>query len=171
MKRFAWLFFALLVAVTVHAAAQTTARTIVATSLTNAPYSDAMPVAAVPANTGVTILSRQGGWYHVRLANGRDGWLQMTSIQLNSTRASSSWGFGWLSQLFESGRAGATGTTATTGVRGLNKGSIANARPNPQAVDELNNWTVTPDQARSFAARLGLKSEQVPYLPVEKGGE
>ena len=40
-------------------------------------------LARVPVNTNLTIIARQGGWYHVRLAQGQDGWLPMTSLRLN----------------------------------------------------------------------------------------
>ena len=165
MKRWGSILLVLLVTLGVHAASQSGAQTIMDTQLNAAPYSDANNIVPVPSSTNVTILSRQGGWYHVRLDSGQDGWLRMTSLRMNSSSSGSSWGMGWLSQLFGSGRSGATGTTATTGVRGLNTGDIANARPDPQAVDSLNAWTATPDQARQFAQELHLKAQQIPYLP------
>ena len=177
MKRWGLILLVLLVtAVAVHAASQSGAQTILQTPLNNAPYTDAAAVAQLPAGTNLTILERQGGWYHVRLDNGQDGWLQMTSIRMNgsgstSSGGSSGWGFGWLASLFESGRSGATGVTATTGVRGLNSGDIANAKPDPQATRDIYAWSATPQQARQFAQQLGLKSEQVPYLPQVNGSQ
>lgn len=169
MKRWGWLLFALLGAVLAVQAASQSAQTILDTTLTSAPYSDASPVTSLPNGSNVTILERQGGWYHVRLDSGQDGWLPMTSLRLNSAAPSSTWGFGWLTQLFESGRSGATGTTATTGVRGLNQGMIQNATPDYQAVSGLAAYAATPDQARSFAAQLHLQSKPVPYLPTKEG--
>ncbi len=157
----------LLVLGTVHAAATSSAQTVVAGNLASGPYSDASTVAAVPVNTAVTIVERQGGWYHVRLASGQDGWLPMTSLRLNSGGDSGAggWGTSWFS-LFQSGRSGASGTTATTGVRGLNTGDIANAKPDPQAVAELNRWFAKPEGAKKFAAELELKADpKIAYLP------
>ncbi len=176
MKRWGLILLALLVALAVHAASQSSAQTILATPLNSAPYSDASAVTQLPAGTNITILERQGGWYHVRLSTGQEGWLQMTSIRLNNTSSGSSgsgsgWGFGWLTSLFESGRSGATGVTATTGVRGLNSGDIANAKPDPQATKEISAWSATPQQARQFAQQLNLKPEQVPYLPEASGAQ
>jgi len=174
MKRWGLIFLVLMVALGVHAATQSTAQTIIATSLNSAPYSDAGTVASLPVSTNVNIIARQGAWYHVRLDSGQDGWLLMTSIRMNSTSSGSSgssWGFGWLSSLFESGRSGATGVTATTGVRGLNTGDIANAKPNPQAANEITAWSATPQQARQFAQQLDLKPEQVAYLQQVKGAQ
>jgi uncharacterized protein YgiM (DUF1202 family) len=152
-----------------HAAAVSTAQTVVAGNITSSPNSDASVVADVPNATGVSIIERQGGWYHVRLASGQDGWLPMTSIRFNSgsaatTQTSTDW-----SSLFQSGRAGASGTTATTGVRGLNTGDIANAKPDEKAVAELDDWKAKPNQAKNFAAALPLTANpKIAYLPKVK---
>jgi len=154
------------------------AQTVVAGNLNDGPYSDANVVTAVPVNTSVNIIERQGGWYHVKLASGQDGWMPMTSLELgnpsgasttaasNNSSSSSGW-TSWFS-LFESGRSGASGTTATTGVRGLNTGDIANAQPNPAAVAELDQWTMKPADATAFAQQLPLKAVKVDYLPKVK---
>ena len=177
MKRALFLgLLLLLVLGGVQADSGSAATTVVTANLNDGPYSDANNLASVPANTGVTIIERQGGWYHVRLASGQDGWLPMTSLTLgavgsgttsaNASNNSSGWK-SWFS-LFESGRSGASGTTATTGVRGLNTGDIANAKPNPEAVTELEQWAVKPPEATEFAQQLPLKSTKVDYLPKEK---
>ncbi len=163
----------LLVLGLVQADSGSAATTVVTANLNDGPYSDANNIASVPANTGVTIIERQGGWYHVKLASGQDGWLPMTSLTLgaagssatsaNSSSSSSGWK-NWFG-LFESGRSGASGTTATTGVRGLNTGDIANAKPDPDAVTELEQWAMKPPQATQFAQQLPLKAAKVDYLP------
>lgn len=166
----------LLVLGVVQADSGSAATTVVTANLNDGPYSDANNIASVPANTGVTIIERQGGWYHVKLASGQDGWLPMTSLTLgaagssatsaNSSSSSSGWK-NWFG-LFESGRSGASGTTATTGVRGLNTGDIANAKPDPDAVTELEQWAMKPPQATQFAQQLPLKAAKVDYLPKVK---
>ncbi len=150
-----------------------TAQTVVAGNMNDGPYSDANVIGSVPVNTNLTIIARQGGWYHVRLATGQSGWVPMTNLRLNSAGAggsaapakSSSSGF---FSLFESGRSGASGTTATTGVRGLNTGDIANAKPDPAAVTELAKWTVKPDDAKAFANQLPANAVKVDSLPKVK---
>lgn len=152
------------------------AETVVAGNMNDGPYSDANPVSNVPVNTDVTILTRQGGWYKVRLSTGQVGWLPMTNLRLGNPgggtatpkNSSSSGGLQGFFSLFESGRSGASGTTATTGVRGLNTGDIAHAKPDPAAVTELDQWMATPDDARAFATQLKLKPVNVPYLPKVK---
>ena len=169
MRRWLGLCVILLVLGAVHAAAVSTAQTVVAGNLNSGPYSDASVVAAVPNATAVTVIERQGGWYHVKLASGQDGWLPMTSIRYNSSGGGSAApGTDW-SSLFQSGRSGSSGTTATTGVRGLNTGDIANATPNPQAVVLLDKWQARPNQAKNFAAALPLTAApQIGYLPEVK---
>ena len=152
-----------------------TAQTVVAGNMNDGPYSDANVIGSVPVNTNLTIIARQGGWYHVRLATGQSGWIPMTNLRLNSAGSSaggsnapaksSSSGF---FSLFESGRSGASGTTATTGVRGLNTGDIANAKPDPAAVTELAKWTAKPADAKEYASQLPAKAVQVDSLPKVK---
>jgi len=157
----------LLVLGAVHAAAGSDASTIVDSNLNSGPYSDASVVVAVPNGSAVSVIERQGGWYHVRLASGQDGWLPMTSIRYNGGSSAAAGGTNW-SSLFESGRSGAGGATASTGVRGLNTGDIANAVPDPAAVNELDKWAAKPPEARQFAGQLPAKATSADYLPEVK---
>jgi len=155
-----------------YAAARPGAQLIVESKLTDGPHSDAHSLASVPVNTGVTILGRQGGWYHVRLDSGKDGWLPMTSLRLNgsgSTAPAAPAQQNGIAALFNSGRSGASGSTASTGVRGLNTGDIENAQPDPQAVTAIEAWSAKPDEARQYAAGVALQPQKVDYLP--KGGQ
>jgi hypothetical protein len=160
----------LLVLGAVHAASSTNAQTVAAGNLTSGPYSDSSVVAPVAANAAVTVIERQGGWYHVRLDSGKDGWLPMTSIRYAAagTGAAPAGGTDW-SALLQSGRTGSGGSTASTGVRGLNTGDIENAQPDPKAVAELDQWQMKPGAARGFAERLPLTADpKIAYLPQVK---
>ena len=168
MTRWFSLAALLLVLGALHAAAVSTAQTVVAGNLTSTPNSDASVVAAVPNATGVSIIERQGGWYHVRLASGQDGWLPMTSIRFDSGTTGTAQSTDW-SSLFQSGRSGASGSTATTGVRGLNTGDIANAKPDIKAVESLDKWQAKPGEAKAFAAKVPLDAnDKIGYLPEVK---
>ena len=170
MRRWFGLCVILLILGAVHAAAVPAAQTVVAGNLTSGPYSDAKVVAAVPNGAAVTVVERQGGWYHVRTAAGQDGWLPMTSIRYNTapSGAAAVPGTDWAS-LFNSGRSGSSGSTATTGVRGLNTGDIANAKPDIKAVQSLDKWQAKPAQAKAFAAEVPLKAnDKIGYLPEVK---
>jgi uncharacterized protein YgiM (DUF1202 family) len=168
MRRWLILSLLLLAFGVLHAAAVSTAQTVVAGNLSSSPNSDASVVAAVPNATSVDIIERQGGWYHVRLASGQDGWLPMTSIRFDGGTTGVAQSTDW-SSLFQSGRSGAAGSTATTGVRGLNTGDIANAKPDIKAVQSLDKWQAKPNQAKEFAAQIPLKSnDKIGYLPEVK---
>lgn len=166
-----WLGFCIVMLVlgAVHAAAVSTAQTVVAGNLTSGPNTDASVVAAIPNGAAVTVIKRQGGWYHVKTAAGQDGWLPMTSIRYNSSGSGTAAapGTDWAG-LFNSGRAGSD-STATTGVRGLNTGDIANATPDIKAVEGLDKSQAKPDEAKAFAAQIPLKSnDKIGYLPEVK---
>jgi hypothetical protein len=170
MKTWAYIIATLLLVLgAVHAATTSNAQTVAAGNLTSGPYSDASVVAPVTANTAITVLERQGGWYHVRLDSGKDGWLPMTSIRYNAAGgAAPAGGTDW-SALLQSGRSGSGGSTASTGVRGLNTGDIENAQPDPAAVTELNQWFAKPEGAKKFAAQLPLEAHpDIAYLPEVK---
>jgi len=153
----------------VHAASSSTAQTVVAGNLVSGPHSDASVVAAVPNGAAVTVVERQGGWYHVRTAAGQDGWLPMTSIRYDSSsNGAAAPGTDWVS-LFNSGRSGSGGGTASTGVRGLNTGDIANAKPDPAAVAALDKWAAKPADAKDFAKDVPLKANpKIGYLAKVK---
>ena len=168
MTRWFSLVALLLVLGALHAAATSTAQTVVAGNITSSPASDASVVAAVPNATSVSIIERQGGWYHVRLGTGQDGWLPMTSIRFNSGTTGTTQSTDW-SSLFQSGRSGASGDTATTGVRGLNTGDIANAKPDIKAVESLDKWQAKPGEAKAYAAKVPLEAnDKIGYLPEVK---
>lgn len=153
----------------VHAAASTNAQTVAAGNLVSGPFSDAGSVAPVASGASVTVIERKGGWYHVRLGTGQDGWLPMASIRYDSSGAAAAGGGGsdWAA-LLQSGRSGSGGSSATTGVRGLNTGDIENAVPDPDAVTGLEDWAAKPGQARRYAEQLPATAQKVDYLP-EKG--
>src|SRR5690606_2336037 len=54
--------------------------------------SDAAVVAPLAANSAVTILGREGGWYQVKTADGKTGWVRMLSVRRSTATASTSAG-------------------------------------------------------------------------------
>ncbi|HEU5398771.1 MAG TPA: SH3 domain-containing protein, partial [Gammaproteobacteria bacterium] len=109
MTRWLGLTALLLALGAVHAASSSTAQTVVAGNLVSGPHSDASVVTAVPNGAPVTVIERQGGWYHVRTEAGQDGWLPMTSIRYSATSSgTAAQGTDWAS-LFNSGRSGSGG--------------------------------------------------------------
>jgi len=157
-----------LVLAAVPAAERSDAYTVVETPLNADAFSDAPKVTSVPAHTDLDVLARKGGWYQVSLATGQTGWLRMTAIEFDrpAAKTRSSMVAGILS-LFESGRNGAGGATAATGLRGLNTGDIANAKPDTAAVDRLAAWAAKPDDARQYSAALPLVPHSVDYVDAD----
>lgn len=153
----------------VAAAVPSDAYTVVDTPLTSSPFSDATSMAALPTHTSVSILARQGGWYQVSLATGQTGWVRMTSLGFNTgtTPKTRNATIAGILGLFSSGRSGAGAGTDTTGVRGLNTGDIAAAKPDTAAVDALKAWIATPDDARQYSAALPLRPNVVVYVGAD----
>lgn len=139
-----------------------------------APYSDAEARGTLEANEGVEIVERQGGWYHVRAEDGRDGWLRLSSIRLGAAKEEEESGGFWASLFSFTGRSGTRTASATTGIRGLSEEEIKDATPNPEAVEGLARFAPDENEARSFAGEIGLKSQDVKPLPAvvkaKKGG-
>ncbi len=162
------LLLLILLALGAMAAAKPDAYTIGDTPLAVGPFTDSTAVSTLAAHTSVSVLLRKGGWYQVSLDSGQTGWLRMTAVKFTSSagEARNSVMVGLLS-LFESGRSGANGTTSSTGVRGLNTGDIANAKPDTAAVDGLKPWAATPDEARQYSAALPLRPYTVDYVDVD----
>lgn len=168
MRRSLAILLTLLALAAAPAAERSDAYTIIPTPLTANPFSDATPVAALPVHTDLTVLARKGGWYQVSLPSGQNGWLRMTALEFNrSPPATRSSALAGVLSLFESGRSGAGGGTAATGLRGLNTGDIAAAKPDTDAVDGLKAWAATPDIARQYSAALPLRPYSVEYVDAD----
>lgn len=143
-------------------------RTLLAADLKQEPFIDAAKVSALPANTELEVLKRQGGWLQVKTAAGAEGWLKMTNIKLGTAGTAkdgkSDSGIGSLAKMAMTGRSGNTGVTATTGVRGLGQEDLKNAHPNPEAMKQLDNYNSSKNEAQSFASAEKLQARTIEYL-------
>ena len=63
------------------------------------------------------------------------------------------------------GGGSSTTATATVGIRGLSAEDIANAQPNPAAVQQAEKLRVSADQAQRFASAAALRKQNVEPLP------
>lgn len=136
-----------------------------ATQIVAAPYSDAATRGVLREKQQVEIIERQGGWYHVTADDGRAGWLRLSNIRLGAAEKEESGGGFWASVFSFTGRSQARTASATTGIRGLSEAEINDATPNPQAVERLAGFYPEAHEARSFAAQIGLKPNNVAPLP------
>ena len=146
------------------------ARTVRATDLRDHPVSDGKLLEVVPANSDLLVRERQGGWYHV-VRGEQDGWVRLTAVRFATTTPSSSGGISAPLAFLRSGRSAVQTGTVTTGVRGLSEVDLANATPNPSAVSALDTHAVMPEDARAYAARIGLAATAVEFVKVHKKGK
>ena len=104
----------------------------------------------------------------MRTAQGATGWLHMFDVgaQAGTAAAGSNTatsGLRSLGGLFGGGSS--TTATATVGIRGLSAEDIANAQPNPAAVQQAEKLRVSADQAQRFASAAALRKQNVEPLP------
>ncbi len=134
------------------------------TQLAAEPYVDAASRGVVRSESGVEIIKRQGGWYHVRTDDGRDGWVRLSSIRLGEAAEEEEGGF-WASVFSFTGRSQTRTASATTGIRGLSEEEIQAARPDEAAVVRLAQFAPDDAETRRFAAEIGLAQQAVKPLP------
>ncbi len=139
-----------------------------ATQLRATPNEAATGPALADKATVNRLAERQGPWLRVQDAAGQTGWVHMFDLQSGSTSIASAAGTGALRTLGQTVNNNRTGNTvvatATAGIRGLDADDIAKALPNPQEVAKAETLRVTDDAARQFAARAGLRAQNVPVL-------
>jgi len=148
------------------AAAQDSGYAIRQTEVKKEPYTDADSVGTLAENARLKVLKREGGWMQVESGE-TSGWVRMLSVRVTGDVPQShrDWGF---RSLFNIARTGSSGQTVTTGVRGLDKGQIENAKPNPAELLKLAAFAASKSDAERFAAgNPALKQQNVDYLPVD----
>lgn len=161
---------ALSLGLTGAALAQETAVIKRATQLRDTPAETGASVAPLDANTVVTrTAERKGAWAKVTTTQGAAGWVHMFDLgpQSGSSAPSSNAatsGLRGLTGIFGGGSGSTNTATSTVGLRGLGAEDIANAQPNPAAVDQAEGLRVNADQARQFASNAALQPRTVPAL-------
>src|SRR6478735_3838870 len=170
---------ALLLAGTVHA--EEAALTRRALELRASPGDTGASVASLPPQAAVTRLDgRQGPWVQVRSAQGTTGWVHLFDLGPASASGAASGGSGGfmtgalrgVTGLFDGGAQRRTGPAATAGIRGLEAEDLANAQPNPAAVQRMASWRASESDARGFAGRAPWRAVAVEPLPApERAGE
>ncbi|WP_019615686.1 SH3 domain-containing protein [Psychromonas ossibalaenae] len=134
------------------------ASTIIDAHLKTSPSIRSESIEFLKTDTSVIILERQGGWYRVETFPQLQGWLKMLWLRYSVTGTSDN-GF---SLLTEGG-----GVTVATGIRGLSEEELEKGQGDPYAVNTLERFTVSPEQAKAFAKAGGLKKKHLPYADTE----
>jgi len=139
--------------------------TVRAIELKATPAADGKTVVALPTDSAVDVVSRQGAW--VQLKAGRNtGWAKLFDVRLASaSNAPAKSGTGSNAMAQTLGLAAGTRTsTVTTGVRGLDADMLSKAVPNPQEFATLESYASTKEQAQTFAKAGRLDTRQVETL-------
>jgi hypothetical protein len=162
--------FVLCLCVLFAAAAQAgeIAYTVRATELKDKPFADAATLLSLAEHGKVEIVARQASWMQVK-AGGTTGWVKMLSLRLEGGKAQT--GDAGLGALFNVAATGSSGSTVTTGVRGLSEENLKKARPNPQALETMQNFAASERGVIGFARAGKLESQQMDYLPPPAKGE
>lgn len=139
------------------------------TDLKAKPFSDAVTLSQVAANTRVEIMQRKSSWMQVKV-NGKTGWIKMLSLRLGEASARKKRGDSGLAALFNVASTGSSGSTVTTGVRGLSEEQLKNTTSNPQELEAGKAYAVSKSEARKFAQSGKLSARKMDYLPAVEGG-
>jgi hypothetical protein len=132
------------------------------------PSTSAASVAQLTSGTQVEIVGRKGGWLQVK-AQGKTGWVRLLSVRSSKGgSAGSAADIGGVVGLAT--RRNNNQVVAVAGLRGLNEEDLKGAHYDAAQIKKLDSYTVSRQQAESFAARAGLQSRHVAYLkaPVQQ---
>jgi uncharacterized protein YgiM (DUF1202 family) len=144
------IFCVLSLALALPALAAQSGTTTRSAELRATPTVDGKLLATLPAGAKVEVIKRVGGWYEVKTGAGAAGWVRMWLLRFTGTATNVA--------TLQSGRSSSTYTTATTGVRGLSEEELKNAKPDPAALQTVENLAVAPADARGFAKQADLKA-------------
>lgn len=150
----------LLVCAGLQAAESQPAVTLQEAPLRSEPSHTASSLEQVPANSPVSVLQRQGGWYRVSTSSGQQGWLPLLGLRFSKQANAKSNNLG---QLLGAGSA-APASSVSTGVRGIGEEQLAGGGSAlPSAVTSLRRFASSAADARGFAQQGGLKARSLPY--------
>lgn len=125
------------------------------------PFNDAKTVGTLGKGAKVDILGRNGGWMQVS-AGRTKGWTRMLNIRRGAATANLD-----LAGAVQvaSGRAATGNIASTTGIRGLSNEDLQKAPFNEPQLKQLEDYTVSADQARQFANKTRRAARNVDKLP------
>jgi uncharacterized protein YgiM (DUF1202 family) len=135
--------------------------TVEATALRASASNGAASLQALPADTRLRILKRQGGWYQVQTSSGEQGWLALLAVRFDKAAGAKS---GDIAGLLQGSTAVQPASSVATGVRGVTDDKLeAGASAGSTPLQTLERYAVTPSRARAFAQSGGLRSQAIAY--------
>ncbi|WP_167758630.1 hypothetical protein [Zemynaea arenosa] len=158
----------LLAALASAAAAAEVAHTVRPTELKAKPFTDAATVESLGEASKVDVLARQASWMQVKTDKKNTGWVKLLSLRFDAINGKPSGVNENLNVVFNLAKTGSGGSTATTGVKGISEEQLKNPQPNPAALAQVNEMTVSPSEMEQFTLRGNLKPQKVAYV-VEGG--
>lgn len=125
-------------------------------------------LAKLEAGAEVTGLEKKGLYWRVKMADGTTGFVMMTLVSTRSAAVGAQLSGAMRSLLkqkregdTEAGAARARSKNAVMGIRGLaseDLSAVGNLRPNTQALELLESWTVPPAAVQDLQAAVLLES-------------
>ena len=143
--------------------AQEQAFTNRATELKDKAAPEAATLKALPENTELKVLQRNGGWTRVD-AGGQQGWVRVFHLRFPATAQAASGGGGLsgLTSALGFGRQKSQTTTiATTGIRGLSPEDLKNASPDNAALAKAHSYRADKPTAERYAREGKLATTKV----------
>ncbi|MBC9252558.1 hypothetical protein A9179_20020 [Pseudomonas alcaligenes] len=136
--------------------------TVEATALRDKPGASAAVLQQLPAQSRLSILTRQGGWYQVQTSAGQQGWVALLAVRFDKSAAATG---GNISDLLDGSTAVAPATGVATGVRGVSDDKLEGGAggAGSSALQELDRYAVQPGTARAFAQAGGLRNQTIAY--------
>lgn len=135
--------------------------TVEATALRESASAGAAALQQLPAQTRLSVLKRQGGWYQVQTGAGQQGWVALLAVRFDKSAAARG---GNLGALLEGSTAVEPASGVATGVRGISDDKVSGGGGSgSQSLQQLERYAVTPGSARAFAQQGGLRSQSIAY--------
>lgn len=136
--------------------------TVEATALRDGGAASAAVLQQLPAQTRVSILRRQGGWYQVQTGAGQQGWVALLAVRFDKSAGAKG---GNIGSLLEGSTAVEPASGVATGVRGISDDQVGGAGGGSGnlSLQQLDRYAVTPGSARAFAQQGGLRSQSIAY--------
>lgn len=135
--------------------------TVEATALRESPGASAAVLQQLPAQSRLSILQRQGGWYQVETGAGQQGWVALLAVRFDKSAGAKG---GNIGSLLQGSTAVEPASGVATGVRGISDDQLEGGGGSGSlSLQQLDRYAVTPGSARSFAQQGGLRSQSIAY--------
>lgn len=122
-------------------------------------FSDAKVVATVNKNDTVDILNKKGAWLQIKTKQ-TTGWVRLLTVKRAQSGTSNVAGMVGVA----TGRSGTGKVVSTTGIRGLSAEDLKTAAFNEAETLQLEQFSVSADDAKQFAKAGGLSANTYPYF-------